>query len=252
MPPLIQFPRNPDCTLCPKHKEAKTVCVPTVRVPSLEGDNTPAVVFLGLNPGDEEDQRGEPFLGKAGNILRTSYFAPPTPEDLPLPEIATIYLTNVGRCGPSPEIRPKDAKLCFETYATPDILEITRRHFPAVLIALGAVAAKTALGSPSLKKAFSQNGREVWELNKDNPRFLLGHYHFATYHPAYLLPHRSPGSITTVIDHMRVVHRLLRPHQSEPPNPEPTIVPPFYPRSSHADDPNTLHQPCAGGGQTPT
>jgi len=225
MAPLTQFPRNPDCTLCPKHLEVGeggTVCVPTIRVPSLEGENTPAVVFLGLNPGPEENAQGEPFVGKSGKLLRTTYFAPPTPEDLPLPEIATIYLTNTGRCGPNPELRPKDATVCFTTYTLPDLHEIKQHHALVILIALGAVAVKTALGAPSLKKAFALNGRDFTPV---------ADYAFAMYHPAYCLPHRSPGSITTVIDHMRVVHRLLRPQARSAPSSEPTIVPPFYPRS---------------------
>src|ERR1041385_2406217 len=69
------------CTACPLH-ETRTQTV------FGEGSTKPRVVFVGEQPGDQEDQQGKPFVGPAGKLLDKAL------EDAGIDRSA-VYVTNV-------------------------------------------------------------------------------------------------------------------------------------------------------------
>src|SRR6185503_5896304 len=79
--------RNPNCTECPLHKEAQTVC--------LVGDGpVPAeIMIIGEAPGYREDEVSKPFAGKSGQLLDRAL------ENVGLSR-DQAFITNVVKCRP--------------------------------------------------------------------------------------------------------------------------------------------------------
>src|SRR5512137_1570400 len=93
--------RNANCTLCPLHEEAKTVCL------LGDGPVPSKIMLVGEAPGAREDDIERPFAGVAGQYL-----------DRILDEVglsrADVYITNAAKCRP-PQNRtptPREIKSC--------------------------------------------------------------------------------------------------------------------------------------------
>lgn len=130
------------------------------------GDPCARLLFVGEAPGYDEDRLGEPFVGKAGQLLNDIIRAMGIRRE-------DVYIANVVKCRPpgnrTPD--PGEAGACRK-YLEAQI-EIVA---PEVIIALGGVAASALLGRPV--SLGSVRGR-FWEYR--------GIPLMPTYHPAYLL-----------------------------------------------------------------
>jgi len=167
------------CTLC----ETRTQAVPGV------GNADADLLIIGEAPGQEEDRRGEPFVGRAGQLLDRMLAAIDLDRD-------TVYITNVLKCRPpkNRDPKPEEVQAC-SGYLRRQI-ELIR---PRAILAVGRISAQQLLetGEPI--------GRLRGRWHRFGPRDtpLL-----VTYHPAYLL--RSPGEkrkawtdLKAVRDHLR-------------------------------------------------
>ncbi|MFH1755743.1 MAG: uracil-DNA glycosylase, partial [Candidatus Latescibacterota bacterium] len=151
------------CVECPLH-ETRTQAVFGVGNPRTQ------VVFIGEAPGRDEDIKGEPFVGRAGQLL-TKIFAA---IDLKRED---VYITNILKCRPPANRDPQESEVrrC-ENYLISQI-DIIK---PKLICALGRVAAQ-------------------WLLQTDAPLGAMrtGEYYYrdirvlVTYHPAALL--RNPN-----------------------------------------------------------
>ncbi|MFH1724112.1 MAG: uracil-DNA glycosylase [Elusimicrobiota bacterium] len=159
------------------------------------------VMLVGEGPGYEEDRRGEPFVGKAGELL-----------DRILASIGfsrrTVYIANIVKCHPmvdpsKPEKRGNDRPPSPEEIAScRDYLdEQIRLVRPRVLVTLGAVAAKVMLGTAQGITRLRGIWREYAPFEGD-PIPLL-----PTYHPAALL--RNPELKRDVWTDMKDLKRAL-------------------------------------------
>jgi DNA polymerase len=148
-----------DCTRCRLHK-GRTKLVFGV------GNVNADIMFVGEGPGADEDARGEPFVGRAGQLLNNMISAMGlTRED--------VYIANVVKCRP-PGNRTPEKDECDT--CSPFLLRQIEVIRPKVIVALGAVAAKNLL---AVNDSMA-NLRGRWYDFKDS-RLLV------TYHPAYLL-----------------------------------------------------------------
>jgi uracil-DNA glycosylase family 4 len=149
------------------------------------------VFFIGEAPGADEDRLGEPFVGAAGQlfdrILASCGF-----------KRAEVYITNMLRCRPPGNRTPTTGEVsnCRE-YLDRQIALVR----PQAICALGGCAAQNLLGT-------------THSLGKLRGRFH--DYHgtpvLCTYHPAFLLPHRSPEKKRDVWqDMVLLLRRLGRP-----------------------------------------
>lgn len=144
------------------------------------GSASAQVVFVGEGPGYEEDRRGEPFVGKAGQLLDKILLSVGLSRE-------TVYIANIVKCHPmadpsQPELRGNDRPpTAEEAAACRSYLESQLALIrPRAVVALGGSAAKTLLG---VEDAIgSLRGR--WHEFNGIP--LL-----ATYHPAALLRDES-------------------------------------------------------------
>ncbi len=153
------------CTRCELHK-GRTQTVFGV------GDPRADWLFIGEAPGAEEDRQGEPFVGRAGQLLNNMIAAIGLRRE-------SVFIANILKCRPPNNRDPKpDEVQCCELYLRQQIEMIQ----PKIILALGRVAAQNLLGvSTPIGKMRGQHYRYP---GTDIPVLV-------TYHPAYLL--RSPG-----------------------------------------------------------
>lgn len=148
------------CDLCQQRRQA---------VPGV-GDQQANWLFVGEGPGAEEDARGEPFVGKAGQLLDAMMSA------IGIARGDNVYIANTVKCRPPLNRTPETAELaaCFP-YLARQIALIQ----PRLIVALGRPAAQSLLNT---------------EIRIASARGKCFDYHgipvVVTYHPAYLL--RNP------------------------------------------------------------
>jgi len=151
------------CTKCGLHK---------TRTQTVFGVGNPAAswMFIGEAPGADEDKQGEPFVGRAGQLLNAMLFAMGLKRE-------EVYIANVLKCRPpgNRDPQPEEVAQC-EPYLIRQIEHIR----PKLIVALGRHAAHSLLKT---------------EVPLARLRGQRLSYHgiplVVTYHPAYLL--RSPG-----------------------------------------------------------
>jgi DNA polymerase len=133
------------------------------------GNKTAQWLFIGEAPGAEEDRQGEPFVGRAGQLLNAMLLAIGLKRQ-------EIYIANVLKCRPPNNRDPQGIEVeCCEPYLLRQIDLIA----PKIIIAMGRFAAHSLM-------------KTDMALGKLRGRRLA--YHgiplIVTYHPAYLL--RNP------------------------------------------------------------
>ena len=161
-----------DCTRCKLHKQGRKQIVFGVGNPRAE------LMFVGEGPGADEDAQGEPFIGRAGQLLNNMIKAMGLRRE-------DVYIANVVKCRP-PGNRTPERDEC-ET-CSPFLMRQIAVIKPKVVVALGAVSAKNllAINAPmselrgrwyDFKPAGARSSDPSW------PGARLA----VTYHPAFLL-----------------------------------------------------------------
>lgn len=167
------------CTKCPALASSRTQTV--------FADGPPGNVdlcFLGEAPGADEDAQGLPFVGAAGQLLNKIIAACGMTRE-------EVYICNILKCRPPGNRKPQADEVANCTPYLKRQLDIVK---PKYICCLGATAANFLLDNTKpvgqLRKKFHEwNGIPV----------------IVTYHPAYLLPHRSPGSKKDVWEDMKML-----------------------------------------------
>ncbi len=149
-----------DCTRCRLHKQGRKQIVFGVGNPRAE------LMFVGEGPGADEDEQGEPFVGRAGQLLNKMIEAMGLKRE-------QVYIANIVKCRP-PGNRTPEKDECDT--CSPFLLKQIEVIRPKAIVALGAVAAKTLLGVADSMNNLRQRSYD-----------FRGTTLFVTYHPAYLL-----------------------------------------------------------------
>ena len=171
------------CGLC----EARTQAVPGV------GTAGSGIVFVGEAPGADEDRLGEPFVGRAGQLLDRIIKAMDDARlvpDVPLSR-ETIYICNVLKCRP-PENRnplPHEVESC-----SPYLRRQLEALRPRIICCLGKFAAELLVG---VKGTIGSLRGRVYRYH--------GAKLIVTYHPAACL--RNPGYKRPVWEDMQLLAR---------------------------------------------
>ncbi len=164
------------------------------------GDRDADWLFVGEAPGAEEDEKGEPFVGQAGQLLDNMLRA------IRLERGKNVYIANVVKCRPPENRNPTDVEIRACTQFLDQQIDLIN---PKVIVALGRIAAERLVDYPgSLSKSrltrFDYRGIPV----------------VVTYHPAYLL--RSPldkskawEDLCFAVDTMREVAQVVEVTQKE-------------------------------------
>jgi uracil-DNA glycosylase len=169
-----------DCTRCKLHSLGRRQVVFGVGNPQAD------LMFVGEAPGADEDIQGEPFVGRAGQLLTKII------EAIGLSR-GDVYIANVIKCRPPQNRNPEQDEVdtCEPfLFRQIDVIE------PKVIVALGTFAARALLRT--LDPISRLRGR-VFEYR--------GAKLIPTFHPAYLL--RNPASKREVWEDMKLVRSLL-------------------------------------------
>ena len=157
------------------------------------GNPKAEIMFIGEGPGQHEDEQGEPFVGRSGQLMDKML------HYIDLDRSRNIYIANIVKCRP-PQNRdplPEESAACM-----PWLRQQFQLIRPKIVVCLGRVAAQRMLDP-----GFS--------ISRDHGKFFdkQGTLFMATYHPAALLryPDNKPAvfgdfvalrqKITEVCDH---------------------------------------------------
>jgi uracil-DNA glycosylase len=161
-----------DCTRCPLHKQGRKQIVFGVGNPTAE------LMFVGEGPGADEDEQGEPFVGRAGQLLNNMIKAMGITRE-------QVYIANIVKCRP-PGNRTPEREEC-ET-CSPFLMRQIAVIKPKVVVALGATAAKTLL---AMNSSMAQLRGRFYDFKpagaRSNDSTWNGCELAVTYHPAFLL-----------------------------------------------------------------
>jgi len=161
-----------DCTRCKLHQQGRKQIVFGVGNPQAD------LMFVGEGPGADEDAQGEPFVGRAGQLLNNMIKAMGLRRE-------DVYIANVVKCRP-PGNRTPERDEC-ET-CSPFLMRQIAVIKPKVVVALGAVAAKNLL---AINAPMSELRGRFYDFMpagaRSNDPSWQGARLAVTYHPAFLL-----------------------------------------------------------------
>jgi uracil-DNA glycosylase len=168
------------CTRCPLHTTRKQAVFGV-------GSRQAQWLVVGEAPGAEEDARGEPFVGRAGQLLNSMLRAVGLARE-------EVYIANVLKCRPpgNRDPAPAEAAECLP-YLEQQIALLR----PKIMLAVGRIAAQNLLRTDS----------PLGRLRQQVHRF--GHSQvplIATYHPAYLL--RTPADKRKAWDDLKFAREV--------------------------------------------
>ncbi len=174
------------CIKCGLHQGRNTVVFGV-------GNPNADLMFVGEAPGADEDKQGEPFVGRAGQLLTKIIEAMQLTRD-------DVYIANVLKCRPpgnrNPE--PDEVETC-----SPYLLRQIELIQPKVIVTLGNFSTKMLLGTKTGITALRGKFHEYAFAEKEGHAPVV----MPTYHPAYLL--RNPNGKRDVWEDMQQVMTYL-------------------------------------------
>ena len=129
-------------------------------------------LIIGEAPGAEEDRQGEPFVGRAGQLLNAMLLAIGLPRE-------TVFIANILKCRPpgNRDPRPAEVSNCLPFLSAQ--VELLK---PRMILVVGRIAAQTLLGTDA---PLARLRGKLHHFGAANTPLVI------TYHPAYLL--RTPA-----------------------------------------------------------
>jgi len=158
-----------DCTRCKLHKQGRKQIVFGVGNPRAE------LMFVGEGPGADEDAQGEPFVGRAGQLLNNMIKAMGLRRE-------AVYIANIVKCRPPGNRQPErdESETC-----SPFLMRQIATVKPKVIVALGATAAKNLL---AINAPMSELRGRWYDFKPAGSDLSWAGTRLAvTYHPAFLL-----------------------------------------------------------------
>jgi DNA polymerase len=153
------------------------------------GDTQADWLIVGEAPGAEEDARGEPFVGRAGQLLNSMLKAVGLARE-------QVYIANVLKCRPPGN---RDPALAEASECLPYLEQQIALLKPKILLAVGRISAQNLLRTDAplgrLRQQVHRFGRSQVPL-------------VATYHPAYLL--RTPGDKRKAWEDLKFAREVSR------------------------------------------
>jgi DNA polymerase len=168
------------CTIC----GLRAGCTQTV---FGVGDESAKWLVVGEAPGADEDRKGEPFVGRAGQLLNSMIAAVGLKRE-------QVYIANILKCRPpnNRDPKPEEAELC-RPYLERQIALVK----PKLILAVGRIAAQNLLHTDTTIGRLRGTVHKLGELPV-----------VVTYHPAYLL--RSPGEKRKAWDDLKLAMRVAK------------------------------------------
>ena len=160
----------------------------TQKVPGV-GNRQADLLIIGEGPGHEEDIRGEPFVGRSGQLLDRMLTAIGISRE-------QVYITNIVKCRPpnNRDPKPNETRQC-RAYLEAQIEQLA----PRVILSVGRVSAHNLLDTSEpvgklIKQMHKLPGTEIPVK--------------VTYHPAYLL--RNPSAKAIAWQDLKLLYQMLQ------------------------------------------
>ena len=179
------------CTKCSLHETRNSVVFGV-------GNTSADLMFIGEAPGADEDRQGEPFVGRAGQLLTQII------ESGMKLKRSDVYIANILKCRPPGNRNPAPDEV--ET-CSPYLIRQIELIQPKVIVALGSFAAQMLLGT---KTGITRLRGEFHECNVAGlsvPPHKKPPVIMPTFHPAYLL--RNPNAKRDVWQDIQQVMAFL-------------------------------------------
>jgi uracil-DNA glycosylase family 4 len=171
-----------DCKRCKLHSTRKNIVFGV-------GDPHTPLMFVGEAPGEQEDRRGEPFVGPAGQLLDKMIEAMGWTRD-------TVYIANTTKCRPPSNRNPQPDEL---EQCMPFLHAQIEAIAPRVIVALGRPASNQLLGTDAPISALRGRFHDYARSGSDGHGLKI----MPTFHPAYLL--RDPDKKRTAWADLKLV-----------------------------------------------
>ena len=181
-----------DCTRCKLHEQGRKQIVFGVGNPHAD------LMFVGEGPGADEDEQGEPFVGRSGQLLNNMIKAMGIRRE-------DVYIANVVKCRPPGNRAPErdESETC-----SPFLMRQIAAIKPKVVVALGAVSAKNLL---AINAPMSELRGRFYDFTPAGARSSdpewQGTKLAVTYHPAFLL--RDPRQKGEAWKDLQMVMKFL-------------------------------------------
>ena len=178
-----------DCTRCKLHRQGRKQIVFGVGSPRAE------LMFVGEGPGADEDTQGEPFVGRAGQLLNNMIKAMGLRRE-------DVYIANIVKCRPPGNRQPErdECETC-----SPFLMRQISTVKPKAMVALGATAAKNLLAISAPMSELRGRWYDFKPAGSD-PSWA-GARLAVTYHPAFLL--RDPRQKAETWKDLQMVMKYL-------------------------------------------
>jgi DNA polymerase len=151
-----------------------------------DGNSNADLLFVGEGPGEQEDLRGLPFVGKAGELLTNMI-----EKGLGIPR-AEVYICNIVKCRPPKNRDPQSAEVkACRVFLDGQIAAVK----PKVIVSLGKPAASLLLG----RNVAITRERGTWHTYRGIPLM-------PTLHPAYLLRQYTDKNRRAVWEDLKAAH----------------------------------------------
>ncbi|MEM7612560.1 MAG: uracil-DNA glycosylase [Pseudomonadota bacterium] len=169
------------CTQCRLH-ETRTQAVFGV------GDRHAKLMIVGEAPGAEEDRRGEPFVGRAGQLLDAMLHGIGISRE-------QVFITNTLKCRPPQNRDPRNDEM---SACAPYLADQIAQVAPSLILAVGRIAAQKLL---AVDRPLGKLRGDTHQLPGSEIPVIV------TYHPAYLL--RTPAQKALAWQDLKRVHARL-------------------------------------------
>ena len=169
-----------ECTRCKLHRHRTQIVFGV-------GNPKASLVFVGEAPGADEDAQGEPFVGRAGQLLTKIIQAMGMQRE-------DVYICNIIKCRPPSNRTPETEEILA---CQPFLVKQLQAIRPKFICALGGPAAQTLLRT---KEPISRLRGKFYDFH--------GIPLLPTYHPAFLL--RNPYEKKTVWEDMKLLLREIQ------------------------------------------
>jgi uracil-DNA glycosylase family 4 len=193
----IRAIRNPRCTLCPLHKTEGNVCV------TGRGTAWAPIILIGEAPGEAEARTGQPFMGRAGQLLNELL------RDNMMSHL--VYITNIAKCRP-PENRkptPSEMRTCGIEYLGQELGVLD----PKVTVLLGKTPIEYFFGKKPFKRGvvydLAENGSFLVSYQGKDPHQPTIPCIIPTWHPAYIIHSNSTVARDQLRSHLLRAKELV-------------------------------------------
>ncbi|MEE2679333.1 MAG: uracil-DNA glycosylase [Myxococcota bacterium] len=176
-----------ECTRC-RLAEGRT------RLVFGDGNPDADLLFIGEGPGEQEDQRGLPFVGRAGELLTQMI-----EKGLGVPR-SSVYICNIVKCRPPGNRTPQADEVATCSPFLDGQIEAVK---PRVIVSLGKPATSLLLG----REVAITRVRGTWQEYRGIPLM-------PTFHPAFILRQYTPENRRKVWDDLKAA--LARATEATP------------------------------------